>query len=80
MSTTKTEAKIFACTQSTEIGEDISKAFGVGLGKVSFYNFSDGEYQPSFEETIRGDIKCVISHFENRTPKGEFVIVLDNRR
>ena len=54
MSTTKTEAKIFACTQSTEIGEDISKAFGVGLGKVSFYNFSDGEYQPSFEETIRG--------------------------
>ena len=54
MSTTKTEAKIFACTQSKQIGEDISKAFGVGLGKVSFYNFSDGEYQPSFEETIRG--------------------------
>lgn len=54
MSTTKTEAKIFACTQSKQIGEDISEAFGVGLGKVSFYNFSDGEYQPSFEETIRG--------------------------
>ena len=44
MSTTKTEAKIFACTQSTEIGEDISKAFGVGLGKVSFYNFSDWSF------------------------------------
>ena len=54
MSTTKIEAKIFACTQSKLIGEDISKAFGVALGKVSFYNFSDGEYQPSFEETIRG--------------------------
>tara|TARA_B100000287_G_C20666604_1_gene791922 strand:+ start:1554 stop:2225 length:672 start_codon:yes stop_codon:yes gene_type:complete len=38
------------------------------------------EITKKFEETIRGDIKCVISHFENRTPKGEFVIVLDNRR
>ena len=54
MSTTKTNAKIFACTQSIQIGKDISNAYGVGLGKVSFYNFSDGEYQPSFEETIRG--------------------------
>ena len=50
----KTEAKIFACTQSTEIGKNIAKAFGVKLGKVIFHNFSDGEFQPSFEESIRG--------------------------
>jgi len=50
----KTEAKIFACTQSTEIGENIAKAYGVKLGKVIFHNFSDGEFQPSFEESIRG--------------------------
>ena len=50
----KTEAKIFACTQSTEIGENIAKASGVKLGKVIFHNFSDGEFQPSFEESIRG--------------------------
>ena len=50
----KTEAKIFACTQSTEIGENIAKAYGVNLGKVIFHNFSDGEFQPSFEESIRG--------------------------
>ena len=50
----KTEAKIFACTQSTEIGQNIAKAYGVKLGKVIFHNFSDGEFQPSFEESIRG--------------------------
>ena len=54
MSENKSEAKIFACTQSTEIGENIAKAYGVKLGKVIFHNFSDGEFQPSFEESIRG--------------------------
>ena len=54
MSSGKTEAKVFACTQSESIGKEIAAAFGVELGKVSFHNFSDGEYQPSFEETIRG--------------------------
>jgi len=54
MSENKTEAKIFACTQSTVIGENIAKAYGVKLGKVIFHNFSDGEFQPSFEESIRG--------------------------
>ena len=54
MSENKIEAKIFACTQSTEIGKNIAKAYGVKLGKVIFHNFSDGEFQPSFEESIRG--------------------------
>ena len=50
----KIEAKIFACTQSQEIGKNIAKAYGVELGRISFHNFSDGEFQPSYEETIRG--------------------------
>ena len=54
MSLNNTEAKIFACTQSQEIGNTIAKAYGVKLGKISFHNFSDGEFQPSYEETIRG--------------------------
>ena len=56
MSENKTEAKIFACTQSMEIGKNIAKAYGVKLGKVIFHNFSDGEFQPSFEESIRRQI------------------------
>ncbi len=50
----KLKAKIFACRQSQEIGKNIANAYGEELGKVIFHNFSDGEFQPSFEESIRG--------------------------
>ncbi len=48
------EPKIFACTQSMELGKKIAKAYGAELGKVIFSRYSDGEFQPSFEESIRG--------------------------
>ncbi len=48
------EPKIFACTQSTELGEKIAASFGAELGKITFSQYSDGEFQPSFEESIRG--------------------------
>ncbi len=50
----KVKAKIFACRQSQEIGKNIANAYGVELGNVIFHTFSDGEFQPSFEESIRG--------------------------
>ena len=49
-----TEPKIFACTQSTELAEKIAKAYGTDLGKVHFSRYSDGEFQPAFEESVRG--------------------------
>ncbi len=48
------EPKIFACSQSRELGEKIAASYGMKLGNVHFSRFSDGEYQPSFEESIRG--------------------------
>lgn len=48
------EPKIFACTQSTVLGEKIAAAYGADLGKIHFSRYSDGEFQPSFEESIRG--------------------------
>lgn len=48
------EAKIFACKQSKVLGEKIAKAFGVDLGNVITSTYSDGEFQPSYEESIRG--------------------------
>ncbi|MBD0831435.1 ribose-phosphate pyrophosphokinase [Aestuariibaculum sediminum] len=54
MPTIVTEAKIFACTQSQVLGEKIAKAFGTELGKVIMSTYSDGEFQPSYEESIRG--------------------------
>lgn len=34
------------------------------------------EISKLYEETIRGNIKEVIQHFENKSPKGEFVIIV----
>ncbi|MBT8187218.1 MAG: ribose-phosphate pyrophosphokinase [Croceitalea sp.] len=48
------EPKIFACTQSTALGEKIAASYGTELGKVKISRYSDGEFQPSFEESIRG--------------------------
>ena len=54
MAVTELTPKIFACTQSMPLAEQIAKAYGQSLGKVNFSRYSDGEYQPSFEESIRG--------------------------
>ncbi|NND15644.1 MAG: ribose-phosphate pyrophosphokinase [Eudoraea sp.] len=48
------EPKIFACTQSTKLAEKIAESFGADLGSIHFSRYSDGEFQPSFEESIRG--------------------------
>jgi ribose-phosphate pyrophosphokinase len=54
MSYTVPEPKIFACTQSKALGEAIAKSYGADLGKVITSRYSDGEFQPSYEESIRG--------------------------
>ena len=54
MSIQGTIAKIFSCTQSIELSKKIAKHFGTKLGNVNFTNYSDGEFQPSFEESVRG--------------------------
>lgn len=54
MSTTVLEPKIFACSQSIELAEKIAESFGAELGNVITSTYSDGEFQPSFEESIRG--------------------------
>jgi len=48
------EPKIFACTQSMDLGEKIAASYGTSLGKIVFSRYSDGEFQPCFEESIRG--------------------------
>lgn len=54
MSTPLTEAKIFSCTQSRDLAEKIAASYGSKLGNVITSTYSDGEYQPSFEESVRG--------------------------
>ena len=48
------QAKIFAVRGSYELAERIAEAYGQPLGNIELTEFSDGEFQPSFEETVRG--------------------------
>jgi ribose-phosphate pyrophosphokinase len=48
------DAKLFGCRQSMDLAQAIADQYGAPLGQVNFSTFSDGEFQPSFEESIRG--------------------------
>lgn len=75
---TEPEPKIFACRQSVELAEKIAKAYGEPLGKVSVATFSDGEFQPSFEESIRGGRVFLIgSTFPNSDNLMELLLMID---
>ncbi len=50
----KLDPKIFASSQSTILAKKIADHYGIELGKVRKNQFSDGEFQMSFEESIRG--------------------------
>ncbi|MCK9324446.1 MAG: ribose-phosphate pyrophosphokinase [Bacteroidales bacterium] len=52
--------KLFSGTNSRYLAEKIAAAYGTELGKVSIQRFSDGEMQPCFEETVRGDFVFII--------------------
>lgn len=47
-------AKIFAVRSSEALAEKIAHAYGQPMGRMIISKFSDGEFQPSFEETVRG--------------------------
>lgn len=48
------EAKIFAGRNTMGLATKIAEAYGIPMGNVLITEFSDGEYIPSFEETVRG--------------------------
>ena len=54
MSNAIPEPKIFTCTNSMVLGKKIAASYGIPLGNVITSTYSDGEFQPSFEESIRG--------------------------
>ena len=46
--------KIFSCRGSRYLAEKIAANFGVNLGNSQVLEFSDGEFQPAYDESIRG--------------------------
>ncbi|HET8886017.1 MAG TPA: ribose-phosphate pyrophosphokinase [Salinimicrobium sp.] len=73
-----TEAKLFNCSQSRELAEKIADSYGAALGKVIRSTYSDGEFQPSFEESIRGARVFIIgSTFPNSDNLMELLLMID---
>lgn len=52
--------KIFSGTGSQNLSNKIAAKFGAPLGKINIQKFSDGEFQPIFMESIRGDYVFLI--------------------
>ncbi|QEE48527.1 ribose-phosphate pyrophosphokinase [Flavobacterium alkalisoli] len=78
MSYVEPEAKIFSCSNSEYLAEKIAKSYGTELGKITFSQYSDGEFQPSFEESIRGlRVFLVCSTFPSSDNLMELLLMID---
>jgi len=70
--------KLFGCSQSIELAKKIAKEYDVELGNVITTKFNDGEFQPAFEESVRGRrIFLIGSTFPNADNLMEMLLMLD---
>jgi ribose-phosphate pyrophosphokinase len=74
----ESEVKIFSGTESLYLAQKIAKSYGKELGAMEVARFSDGEFQPSFEETVRGcDVFVVQSTFPPADNLFELLLMVD---
>ena len=70
--------KIFSGRASLNLATQIAEHFGQPLGDVNVTVFSDGEFQPSFEETVRGqDVFIVQSTMPPTENIFELLLLID---
>jgi ribose-phosphate pyrophosphokinase len=73
--------KIFSGTGSQYLAERIAHKFGIPLGKITISRFSDGEIQPIFQESIRGDMVFLVqSTFSPAENIMELLLMIDAAR
>lgn len=78
MMSIKTPLKFFAGRETRYLAEKIMKSFGAQLGKSSVLQFSDGEFQPSFEESVRGcSVFIIQSTFPPTDNLFELLLMID---
>jgi ribose-phosphate pyrophosphokinase len=65
--------KIFSGRASMYLAENIAKSFGKELGRTSLYQFSDGEFQPAYDESVRG---CTVFLIQSTFPPGDNLLEL----
>jgi ribose-phosphate pyrophosphokinase len=69
----KVPIKFFAGRATTYLAEKIIKSFGAELGKTSVLEFSDGEFQPYYEESVRG---CIVFIIQSTFPPSDNLMEL----
>ena len=65
--------KFFTGRVSTYLAEKIAHNFGTELGKTSVFQFSDGEFQPAYDESVRG---CTVFIIQSTFPPGDNLMEL----
>ncbi len=74
-------AKIFSGTGSQYLAEKITRRYGCNPGKITLQHFSDGEIQPIYNESIRGDMLFLIqSTFAPTDNLMELLLMIDAAR
>lgn len=74
-------AKIFSGTGSQYLAEKIANSYGIPLGRINIQKFSDGEIQPVYQESIRGDVVFLIqSTFSPSDNLMELLLMIDAAR
>ncbi len=69
----KSPLKIFSCRGSRYIAENIAGNLGVRLGESSVTEFSDGEFQPRIDESVRG---CSVFIIQSTFPPADNLMEL----
>ncbi|MBP5561806.1 MAG: ribose-phosphate pyrophosphokinase [Muribaculaceae bacterium] len=70
--------KIFSGTKSHYLAEKIAEKLGVTLGKMNIQHFADGEFEVSYEESVRGDeVYLIQSTFPNCDNLMELLLMID---
>src|SRR4249920_3780433 len=71
-------AKIFSGTGSHYLAEKICRRYGCPRRKITIQNFSDGEIQPVFNESVRGDMVFLVqSTFAPTDNLMELLLMID---
>ncbi len=73
--------KIFSGTSSLYLSKQIADKYGVELGKVTMNHYSDGEFQPCLEESVRGAYVFIVqSTFTPADNLLELLLMIDAAR
>jgi ribose-phosphate pyrophosphokinase len=73
--------KLFAGSGSKELAQKIADAYGRDLGDIVLSRFSDGEFQPHFNESVRGcDVFLIQSTHQPTDNLMELLMMIDAAR